>query len=475
MRKSVMPPRFRKASPRRLAIERLENRVLLDAGGLAVWLPGAATDLGELVFYRDQHVDLSGGDLSYEFRAAHDAILAAEASSASGSRATIALFDAEGNLLAEQEGPTSRIDHDAVAGRRYFITLSGGAADLDLRIANQVGRDDGDTLPIFGSPGDDVFEIASSGLEGKVNGIAYTFTPAALSDPPRDRMRLSIDGGGGNDTVQLRGLGAELHASPELVAFVSMYYEADASRITYVHAYGEGDGDVAYLDGSAGQDKLKIEPDYDHVKLIGSGYTLRAKFFERVVVDTGEGEDLARVWDTPSEDHLFFQPGQFQFISLAGWDVRAAGIESAIFRSTLGGADRAILQDSPGDDLFFARPHKSIWSGPGFDLTVRGASFIEVYSTDGGCDRAKLHGSQASDQFETLGRNAGLSQTGGTFTPLYAVHAFDWVKAYAHGGEQDVCALDPDAAFETVLDGEWTEVSKEELTERLLQDGGGFF
>ncbi len=167
MRKSVMPPRFRKASPRRLAIERLENRVLLDAGGLAVWLPGAATNLGELVFYRDQYADLSGGDLSYEFRAAHDAILAAEASSASGSRATIALFDAEGNLLAEQEGPTSRIDHDAVAGRRYFITLSGGAAEFDLRIANQVGRDDGDELPIFGSPGDDVFEIASSGLEGK--------------------------------------------------------------------------------------------------------------------------------------------------------------------------------------------------------------------------------------------------------------------------------------------------------------------
>ena len=126
---------------------------------------------------------------------------------------------------------------------------------------------------------------------------------------------------------------------------------------------------------------------HDHVKLIGSGYTLRAKFFERVVVDTGEGEDLARIWDTPSEDHLFFQPGQFQFISLVGWDVRAAGIESAIFRSTLGGTDKAILQDSPGDDLFFARPHKSIWSGPGFDLTVRGASFIEVYSTDGGYDR----------------------------------------------------------------------------------------
>ncbi len=287
-------------------------------------------------------------------------------------------------------------------------------------------------------------------------------------------MRLSIDGGGGNDTVQLRGLDAELHASPELVAFVSMYYEADASRITYVHAYGEGDGDVAYLDGSAGQDKLKIEPDYDHVKLIGSGYTLRAKFFERVVVDTGgggPGESGTHRRKTAS----FSSPASSNSSARPAGTFAAAGIESAIFRSTLGGADKAILQDSPGDDLFFARPHKSIWSGPGFDLTVRGASFIEVYSTDGGYDRAKLHGSQASDQFETLGRNAGLSQTGGTFTPLYAVHAFDWVKAYAHGGEQDVCALDPDAAFETVLDGEWTEVSKEELTERLLQDGGGFF
>ncbi len=460
-----------RSTSRCLAFENLENRTLLAAGNVFE----GAVDLGELDFYRDEHVNLVAGEVAYQFNTAHDAELTIDATDTDGD-CTISLYDSNFQLLERREGTaeysaSSRVDYSATAGERYYVSVSGNDADLEIRFGNQMGRGSGGPMPIYGSAADDLFEVVGSTVT--INDIKYMFfVPAVIGAAP---VRFAIDGAEGNDTVVLRGYGnAELDVWPDSVTWKTEANEVEATDISYVHGYGHNDGDVAHLHGSAGADKLKIEPDSDSVKLIGSGYLSRVKFFGQVVVEAGDGEDVARIWDTETNDLFYFNPERFQFVGHPDWNVRGYGFEDTMIVCSAGGTDWAALVDSDGDDLFYALPHKAQWSGPEFNLTLRGMSFIEATSSNGGNDRAKLHGSTGNDQFETLGKQAGLSTWNGDFVPLYRIGGFEWVKAYSHGGE-DVSSLDPEADFETVLDGDWTEVPRDELAEHLLSDGGGFF
>lgn len=450
--------------------------MLLDSAGLgSSGVTGDAIDLGDLVFHRDEHVNLDAGDAVYQFRAAHDAQLTIDATDTEGD-CIISLYDSNQQLLERQattaeSSASSRVDYAATAGESFYVTISGNDSDLEVRIGNQVGRDS--PVSVYGSTADDVVDVG--GTTVTVNGIEYHF--AVLTAIDEDPLRFMIDGAEGSDTVVLRSQeNAEMHCRPDLVTWTTHSCEVEATDVAIVLAYGHGDHDIAHLHGSPERDELKIEGESNLLKLIGSEYLSRVKFFEDVIVDAGEGQDQTRIWDTETDEQFFFHPDEsmFEFASLRGWKVRGYRFEDTVVRCLAGGTDWGALYDSDGDDLFLARPHKAEWSGPGFGLTLRGMDFVEAYSKNGGSDRAKLHGGEGNDQFETLGDQAGLSTWTEDFVPQYRIRGFEWVKAYTHGGKS-IAALDPEADFETVLYGEWTEVTQDELAEHLLNEGGGFF
>jgi len=324
---------------------------------------------------------------------------------------TLRLFDEnpfenpEATLLAQSEstGSQNRLDYEfADEGNSYYVMVSRTDTDFSLRFVNlfavEVQGEAGALASVFGTDGDDFLVLRpGTSPEVVINGVAY-----ALAQTP-DGLTVQGDLGSGQDIVvaydaveddvfYLRpGIlkGAISAPIPTSVDAVVGFEEA--------HVYATGGGqDTAWLYDSSEDGlvdlsvRLKSEPQYRHVKMIGPGMYHRVKLFEVVHGFSTGDNDRAVLFDSSGDD-VFSGGYGLSRISGPGYDVTVHNFRSVTAFASQG-HDTAALVDSVFKDELHAKAHKheifdQVTAGVGYRVTVRAFDYVYAEASTAGDNR----------------------------------------------------------------------------------------
>ena len=434
-------------------------------------------DLGPIDFRLLEHLSLAARSLFYRVETVHDGVFSLQVDVPTPPKsARLKLYDSDPvetagltplAMSALDEDANQRIDWAVAAGETYYIEAYGSNPDFDLRISNVV-QQDGTTVTVSGTDGDDTFAFAPTGsYEVTINGVAYHFDDA-------DVDTVQFDGSDGNDTAAIDdSSGNDVYTvTPDYAQMVSPDVTVLAESCSAVYAYARHGGtDTAIFIDSPGNDKAKAE-DGDTVKMYNSSrsYDNRAKFFETVQINFSEGgaKADARLWDSPASDILDGTPGNVRYYSQEWpFDVTVLGADFVTVRTENGGNDKLILHDSPGDDVFRAKAHKveMLDRGTGgeiYKIIARGFKDIIAYADQGGRDIAKLYDSTLDDLWEAeYLLDETWSKMTSTNRALYEAMAFEQVKGYCVNGGTDTLKkrITPPEVDFVLTHGDWEDGS----------------
>ena len=152
-----------------------------------------------------------------------------------------------------------------------------------------------------------------------------------------------------------------------------------------VYAYSTvGGNDYAVFNDSDGDDTFDFSP--TEATLEGDGFSILAEQFERVLARAGGGYDIARLTDSPGAN-TFRGRSHKAMLYGDGLDLTARRFDEVYAQATPGGGDVAKLHDTPGNDHLEAAGNwarMSIDSGA-LDMLYEVAGFDDVhaYHTEG--------------------------------------------------------------------------------------------
>jgi len=424
------------------------------------------------VDYIEMAADLVVGEDMLGFETFRDGILTIEAVfSTDEGNVDLVLFNAAGEEVARSATTTNneRIDLVVAGGEEYTVKLLGSNASTLLRVANLVALD-GNAATVYGSPADDTFEfIAGASHRITINGILYDQI---------DATKIRIDGGWGLDTVTLVGndtdetavlhfRGSELAGPDYRVNVVNME--------TVTIDGGEGNNMAKFYD-SPDNDLLVVSPELaqlfvnvgekDPTKSDQAVPPLTAVNFTTVhAFATNGGTDEARLTGSPEDDTLRATPTVTR-LSNADFSIRASLFEKVIADalSAEGDNDTAKMYDSAGDDTLLAWPNEVQFYNDGFDNRARGFERTEAFSSGDDGDKAELYDSISDDVFVATYRYAVMRGEG--FYNL--VRNFPEVVGVADWGGKDMAEL-----FDSVGNDTFTTEIVDELFEGRFY-GEGF-
>jgi hypothetical protein len=243
------------------------------------------------------------------------------------------------------------------------------------------------TVSLAGTSRSERFAVAPGAEAGTwvvtLDGKSQTLQAASLD--------LSIDGGGGRDSVSLAAAAADdrIECWPGRAEVVGVGYTMSVRGVPSITIDAGAGDNSATLHGSPGSDKLTASA--TTTTLAGSGYSNRVLGARHVVVDGGSaGNDSATLTGTAGSDAFF---ASLASASLSGADYRVdvAGFHKVRVQAGSGGLDTAALVGSSGDDVFTATSRSCKLSGKGFLFEATG---FDVVSADGGggSDTASISG-----------------------------------------------------------------------------------
>jgi len=296
---------------------------------------------------------------------------------------------------------------DSISGARYYVLDLEAAIEHVLagdRNSDSTGQDEPSplrwtgqsTLVVHGSQDAERIVVnLNSPMTITINSVVHQVDRRIES--------LTIEGGAGNDTLEIIGSGgderltarAALPTSQEASAnLTSPGFTGDFHSFETVIFRGGGGNNRASFYDSVGNDTLEAAPDTA---------TFRGSGFEFVAIDvasvyaygTGGGSDTAYLYDSPDNDRLAIR---HQFTSLRSDNMfrLAYGFERVHAYSNAGGNDEASLYDSPGDDRLSASATISWISGNDYYAGARGFATVRAESTLGGNDQANLYATDTS-------------------------------------------------------------------------------
>lgn len=242
---------------------------------------------------------------------------------------------------------------------------------------NPVASPDPVTVSLVGTSRNERFAVAPGAEAGTwtitIDGKSQTVQAASLD--------LSIDGGGGRDTVTLAATVADdrIECWPNRATLVGTGYTMSVRAAASITIDARGGDNTATLHGSSGIDKLTASA--KAASLSGSGYSTQVLGAGHVVVDGGAGgKDSAALTGTSGND-TFFASLANASLSAAGYAIDLTGFRTVRMKAGSGGLDTASLVGSAGDDCFTATAGSSKLSGTGFLFE---ATAFDVVSVDGG-------------------------------------------------------------------------------------------
>ena len=456
--------------------------------------PSGQVDWGSVDFLEIPAQSLIDGD-RFVIRPFRSGRLTIEALFANaGGDVDLTLLDPGGAVVGSSIGGSDneRIDAVVVGSDMYELVIVGSNPAVAFRVANLL-VDEADRLGVYGTSGDDVFELVlGSEHQLTVKGVAYSINAATVSTIVVDGLSgsdqitltgtgsdetvelwpstaqfdgaaasvqvsavgtISVDGGGGSDTATFRDSSGNdsFVAMPDYGKLRGNGFENVATSFGEVYAYSTGGSDVAQMYDSPGTDSFVATPDYAQLK--GDGFLLRADSFATVQANASNGgTDVAQLFDSASDDSFLATPVQGALYG-EGYYNRARLFDTVHANATAGGYDTALMYDSPGNDDFIGSPIQGVLYGEGFYNRAKMFDTVHAYAQSGGHDTAQLYDSAGDDVFEAMPTESTLFGDGF----FNRVKSFDEVRAYAQLGGYDTADL-YDAGSDDTLDATPTEV-----------------
>lgn len=388
-----------------------------------------AEPLGPTV-YRQFDVAASAAGTWYSFETARDGVLSLQATVETSGTAKIELYGEDLTTplaVSTAAGGHQRIDWEVEAGQQYYARLTGNSTAIDFRLANMVFQA-GNEVFVLGSDGDDQFRLDFGTTHVlTVNGIDYAYAAASASAFYLDGVEGSnstlLLGGGGRDVARLW---------PEFRKVFGQGYEVQVTNSADVVFEGRGGDDVAWLYGTAGDERL--EGNSLIATLTGDGFTSTAIEVETVRALGGDGRDEAWLYGSDGNDRFEAGPVSAQ-LSGDGY-LMVAGSFEAVHAYGRAGNDLAIFHDSAGDEVFQAWPTGSRMFGDGFARWANGFEVVRAYASEGD-DRARLFDSAGDEVFRAWPTKAQM--VGDSFRVL--VSRFSRVVAVSTEGGNDIARL----------------------------------
>jgi hypothetical protein len=179
------------------------------------------------------------------------ASLQAAASTAKGS-VSLELYDSNLNKLASSaSGSAAELNYETSSDQSYLLKVGGNSSDATLRVTADVVQQ-GDTVTVEGSSGDDVIEFSAG-----------------------DKLRITVNG---------------------------QTHEYDRSSVNRVVVNGNGGNDEAMLIGSSGNENVNLTRGFATID--GAGYTVAVNNVATIRVDGGGGVDAVSLHDSAFDDHF---------------------------------------------------------------------------------------------------------------------------------------------------------------------------
>ena len=310
------------------------------------------TDLG--IVRSNQFENLSGqGESFYKVTAARNAILTIEALfGGSSGNLSFEVYNDNEQLVASSSANSqgARSDFQASAGQSFIIKVIGNSDSFDLKLTNLV-RTVGTRVIVGGTGQADTYSYASqTHHQIQVNGTDYEFDKSDF-----DKVR--INGGTGNDTVELVGSTQKetLSGGNGRVVFYGSQTDVIANSFESIRVHGNGGDDLAVINDSKSADFFRGSQTVS--ELTGGGYYLAANDFDRVtIISSRGGNDRAELTGSSGDDFLHIHQGGtslggagFQNYVIGFESVRAdgqAGHDNVIARGT--SASETLTIDASG-------------------------------------------------------------------------------------------------------------------------------
>lgn len=330
-------------------------------------------------------------------------------------------------------GANLRLDADATSEEVYFVRVVGNTSQLELRVTNLVSISNG-LMHVRGTDQSDRMALSvGSDAVVHLNDVAYRFSAT-------DVRRIEIDGGAGQDEIQIYGSEGDDRFRIDVGSMWLANSQVSASAIGFesVFCNGRGGLDVGIMTDSQGDDLL-IDSD-GRSKLSGVGYDHTLVDFERTRAISRAGRDAAHLNDTAGIDRFIGQVHSSSLRSI-GRSVIVDQFASVVVRADRGGQDSAELYDTSGDDRFNLRAG---FAGMNAAIQVYGFESLRAVSRSGS-DAAFVTGSAAADHLLVAGGvTSFLCQ--GSQTELVG---FDSIFVDGGGG-QDTAEINGFADFDSL-------------------------
>lgn len=391
------------------------------------------TNWGTIDFAMHDNLNVSGAETWFQFTAARTGKATVDlAFLNSAGNVNLEVLDAGQVSLGASSGTgnTERVDFNATAGNVYYLKVAGANPDVDVRVTNLVVVS-GISITVNGTTGNDTLTFThGSSHQIAVNGVSYSFTPAALDN-------LTLSGSGGDDSLQvtLGSLDDTVTLRPGEITVLNSDYQISGTALESISAIaGIGLDLVSLYDGS-GNDYFDVGP--ASAVLRGPGFYLYGQAFDQYRANAAAGgDDRANLFDGGGNDYFDAGPRSGLLRGSSFYSL-AENFESLNAYATAGGSDTAKLYDSAGNDYFDAGPTAALLRGATFYSYAERFDKVFAYSQWGGYDIAKLYDGGGNDYFDA-GPTAGLVQGSGFYN---WADRFDEVIAFATAGGNDIANL----------------------------------
>lgn len=363
----------------------------------------------------------------------------------------------------------SRLDWLASEGDEYYARASNPNAEFGIRIANLVRYNEQEkSAYVHGTAANDAFLFkAMTSASITINEVDYSFDRSDLN-------AVTFDGSSGVDAAIVYGTDDDefFVCHPGSAVFSNtaqdVGFTVEIANTENIYGYGSAGNDTVEFYDSPQNDKLLGRLESNFSKMRSPGFVNRADSFETVLADFSSGgrKDSAVTWDSEQDDEFGGSPGNLYFRAASGSEIVVVDADFVIARSTNGGNDSLLLEDSTGDDVFRARPHKAEvfdrkTRGRAYHVTARAFEEAAAYAEQGGRDIAKLYDTALDDLWSAEYRDGGTWSTIETEArTLYEVIAFEQVKGYGVlGGKNTLENRTHDNELDFVIKyGDWKEL-----------------
>jgi len=275
--------------------------------------------------------------------------------------------------------------------RQGVVWLS--AVEVETIEVQAGGGDDRATFT--GTADDEAVELWP--MRGEYDGPGYSITVLGAE------TQESTSGGGDDELILHDSTGPDLLVGlPERTSLTGESFSLAGNGFVTVTAHADQGADTGVdaleFTGSDGSDYFAVAT--TGTLLSGDDYSITGWGFADIYGSGGDGSDLARVYDSRTDDYFAAAPGVAYFTG-GGIVVWLYHVETVNAYSHLGN-DFARLYDSKGDDTFAAQPGDATLFGDGFSNRVKGFPGAHAYS-HAGRDTAEFFDTAGDDRF--IGRH----------------------------------------------------------------------